>query len=123
MVAPLCVTCDSVTIGRDSACFTVIQNDSSRKVTEKRADCKETDSVPLLEIHPQVGPSVDACYAAPTTSGEALHLAIKLAVDAGEYEQAAALLDVARSTTAEAGPQEMTARRSAVGLHVKARPG
>ncbi len=35
----------------------------------------------------------------PTSSDEALKLAIKLAVDAGEYERAAALLDVAKKTT------------------------
>jgi hypothetical protein len=92
-----------MTIDRDLPCFTVIQNDSSRKVTDKRAECNAPDSVPRPEIHPQVGASVDARYAAPTTSGEALHLAIKLAVDAGEYEQAAALLDVARSTTPRPG--------------------
>jgi hypothetical protein len=33
---------------------------------------------------------------APTTSEEALKLAIKLAVDAGEYDRATALLEVAR---------------------------
>jgi len=36
---------------------------------------------------------------APATSNDALRLAIKLAVDAGEYERAAALLDVARRKT------------------------
>lgn len=37
---------------------------------------------------------------APTTAEEALKLAIKLAVDGGEYERAAALLDdVLRRTT------------------------
>jgi hypothetical protein len=38
---------------------------------------------------------------APTTSDEALRLAIKLAVDAGAYERAATLLDVARRTTSK----------------------
>jgi hypothetical protein len=98
MVAPACTTRDSVTIDRDSARFTVIQNDSSRKVTDKRVDCKGPDSVPPLEIHPEVATAVDARSSAPTTSGEALHLAIKLAVDAGEYERAAALLEVAKIT-------------------------
>jgi hypothetical protein len=35
----------------------------------------------------------------PLDSDDAIKLAIKLAVDAGEYERAAALLDVARRTT------------------------
>jgi hypothetical protein len=82
----------------DPACFTVRQDDSSRNVTEKCAVCKGPDSVPLVEIHPQVGEAIDSRDPAPTTSGQALHLAIKLAVDAGEYEQAAALLDIARNT-------------------------
>ena len=60
----------------DSKLVVDTPNESSRKVTEKRADCKGPDSVPPLEIHPQVGSSVDAPYAAPTTSGEALQLAI-----------------------------------------------
>ncbi len=36
---------------------------------------------------------------APTTADEALRLAIKLAVDAGDYDRAAALLDVAKRPT------------------------
>ena len=38
----------------------------------------------------------DEAKEVPTTSGDALRLAIKLAVDAGEYERAAALLDLLR---------------------------
>jgi hypothetical protein len=103
MVAAPCTHHDSVTIDRDPACFTVIQNDSSRKVTEKRAECMGPDSIPQVEIHPQVATAVDAQSVAPTTSGEALHLAIKLAVDSGEYERAAALLEVAKTTMPRSG--------------------
>jgi len=51
-----------------------------------RADVTARDAV-------AVGPT-------PTTSDEALKLAIKLAVDAGEYERAAALLDVVKRLAA-----------------------
>jgi hypothetical protein len=44
-----------MTIDGDPACFTLRQDDSSRNVTENRAVCKDPDSVPLVEIHPQVG--------------------------------------------------------------------
>jgi hypothetical protein len=42
-----------------------------------------------------IGPSEND----PTSSHDALKLAIKLAVDAGEYERAVALLEVAKRTT------------------------
>jgi hypothetical protein len=44
-----------MTIDGDPACFTLRQDDSSRNVTENRAVCQDPDSVPLVEIHPQVG--------------------------------------------------------------------
>ena len=59
---------------RDVPCFPLSPDDSSRIVTKTRAKCTE----------------------APTTSEGALRLAIKLAVDAGEYERAATLIDVAK---------------------------
>jgi hypothetical protein len=71
MIAPPCTSQDSVTIDRDPTCFTVRQDDSSRKVTENRAERNGPDSVPLLEIHPQVATAVDTRNVAPTTSGEA----------------------------------------------------
>jgi hypothetical protein len=44
-----------------------------------------------------VGPSREHTKSAtPTSSDEALKLAIKLAVDAGEYERATALIEVAK---------------------------
>jgi hypothetical protein len=61
---------------REPPCFTVRQDDSSRNVTEKRAD--------------YTGSGI------PRTSDEAIHLAIKLALDAGNYDGASALLDVLR---------------------------
>jgi hypothetical protein len=57
---------------------------------------------------PAVGPEVRtlalprAVVAAPETSTEALRFAIRLAVDAGEYDRAAAILDVLRRTTSTA---------------------
>jgi hypothetical protein len=39
----------------------------------------------------------------PATSEEALRLAVKLAVDAGEYERAAGVLDVLGRTARSAG--------------------
>jgi hypothetical protein len=98
MVAPLCASDGSVTIDGDPACFTVRQDDSSRNVTEKRVECNDPRASAELGNHPQVAAALDTRNGAPTTSGEALHLAIKLAVDAGEYERAIALLEVAKST-------------------------
>ena len=69
---------------RDSACFTVRQDDSSRNVTEKHVEGKDILPPAETAASPQV----------PATSDGALRLAIKLAVDAGEYERAGALLDV-----------------------------
>ncbi len=66
------------------ACFPVLPDDSSRNVTAPGANGNDPPT-------PIVGPS-------PTTSDDAIKLAIKLAVDAGEYERAAALLDVAKRT-------------------------
>ena len=61
--------------------FSSAQDDSSRNVTANGAERTESREL------------------APETSDDALKLAIKLAVDAGEYERAAALLDVAKRTT------------------------
>jgi hypothetical protein len=88
----------------DSPCFTAPRNESSRSVTEKRAE--RTDPVDLAAACSTVAPEVDPLRRAatgaetrPTTSADALRLAIKLAVDVGEYERAAAILDVLRRTT------------------------
>jgi hypothetical protein len=69
--------------GRDPACFTVPQDDSSGNVTPARAEC--THASEGVDASPKV---------APMSADEALRLAIKLAVDAGDYERAAALLSV-----------------------------
>jgi hypothetical protein len=68
---------------RDLACFSLSPDDSSRNVTVKGAEYSDA-SEPRAE---------------PLTSDEAIRLAIKLAVDAGDYERAAALLDVAKRTS------------------------
>jgi hypothetical protein len=68
---------------RDPACFLVSRDDSSRNVTVNGPEYTDV-SEPRAE---------------PSTSDEAIRLAIKLAVDAGEYERAAALLDVAKRTS------------------------
>jgi hypothetical protein len=77
----------------DSRCFTARQDDSSGNVRRSCAGC----TGPLPSSRSAASPEV------PATSEEALRLAVKLAVDAGEYERAAAVLDVlrigARSTT------------------------
>jgi hypothetical protein len=70
---------------RDSPCFPVRQDDSSRNVTEERAECNP--------------PGAAHAEPSPSTSDDAIKMAIKLAVDAGEYERAAALLDVAKRAT------------------------
>ena len=72
----------------DPACFAVIRDDSSGNVSDERPNGAR--AVPDVEA--VTGP-------APTTADEALRLAIKLAVDAGDYERAGALLDVAKRTT------------------------
>ena len=50
--------------------------------------------------------------AAPSTSEDALKLAIKLAVDGGEYERAAALLDVAKRTATPAPVTSLAEERA-----------
>jgi hypothetical protein len=69
--------------GRDPACFTVPRNDSSGNVTPARAEC----------THASEGAGAPPKQA-PMSADEALRLAIKLAVDAGDYERAAALFSV-----------------------------
>jgi hypothetical protein len=69
---------------RDPGCFPVLPNDSSRNVTANGAECSD----PRTSDHE---PS-------PTTSDAAIKVAIKLAVEAAEYERAAALLEVAKRT-------------------------
>jgi hypothetical protein len=83
-------------VDRDPGCFSLLQDDSSRNVTEKPVE--HTDLCDLGGGAPEheVGPADDRGARAPTTSDQALRLAIKLAVDAGEYERAATLVEVAR---------------------------
>jgi hypothetical protein len=76
----------------DSRCFTVRGDDSSGNVRRSCAECTD----PLPASRTVASPEV------PATSEEALRLAIKLAVDAGEYERAAAVLDELRRTTTRA---------------------
>jgi hypothetical protein len=70
----------------DPACITVHSDDSSRSVTEKAVEYTEP---------PNPGQGVGGSQV-PTTSDDALRLAVKLAVDAGEFDRAAAVLDVLR---------------------------
>jgi hypothetical protein len=62
----------------DSRCFTVRRDDSSGNVRRSCVDCMG----PLPSSRTAASPEV------PATSEEALRLAIKLAVDAREYERA-----------------------------------
>jgi hypothetical protein len=71
--------------GSDPPCFAVIQDDSSRNVTVVEAPSGGSGREP---------------EGAPTTADDALKLAIRFAVDAGDYEQASALLEVARRVAA-----------------------
>jgi hypothetical protein len=73
-------------------------DDSSRNVTAKGAEPNDANT--------------SASEPTPTTSDDAIKLAIKLAVDAGEYERAAALLEVAKRT---AKPAKVTPIDSARG--------
>ena len=77
----------------DSRCFTVRQDDSSGNVRRSCAECMG----PLPSARSAASPEV------PATSEEALRLAVKLAVDAGEYELAAGVLDLLRRTARSAG--------------------
>ncbi len=59
-----------------------------------------------------MGPSeTGAAATAPTTSEDALKLAIKLAVDAGEYERADALIEVAKGRQAASSLVELASAR------------
>ena len=71
----------------------VPQDDSSQDVTEKRVECNHVTE------RGELAASSDVLTQSPTSSDEALRLALKLALDEGEYERAAALLDVPRLTT------------------------
>ena len=73
----------------DHACFSVPSDDSSGIVTEKRAECTDRET----------GEQAAAEREVPRTSDDALRLAIKLAIDAGEYERAAVVLGELRRTT------------------------
>jgi hypothetical protein len=84
-VARSCNDESDATPDRDPPCFPVSPDDSSRIVTAKRAECNPAGEAPAEPP--------------PATSEDAIKVAIKLAVDAGEYERAAALLDVAKRTT------------------------
>jgi hypothetical protein len=65
-----------------------LQNDSSQNVTEKHVGCRRREGGVAAESAPP---------GAPSTSTEAVRLAIKLAIDAGEYGRASALLGVLRA--------------------------
>jgi hypothetical protein len=70
----------------DSRCFTVRQDDSSGNVRRSCVHC----------MGPLPSGRIAALPEVPATSEDALRLAIKLAVNAGEYERAAGVLDVLR---------------------------
>jgi hypothetical protein len=72
----------------DSPCFMVRRDDSSQYVTEKRVECNHHSPPSGTATWQQV----------PATCDDALRLALRLAVDVGEYDRAAAILDVLRRT-------------------------
>ncbi len=72
--------------------FTVIQDDSSSIVSAEKA---------IVQAQPLMAEAINDRVAAPagrvpTTVDEALRLAIKLAVDAGEYDRVLALTNILR---------------------------
>jgi hypothetical protein len=69
------------TADRDPPCFTVRHDDSSRNVTETDAECT-----------PASGAANARSNGTPATADDALRLAIKLAIDAEDYERASAEL-------------------------------
>jgi hypothetical protein len=70
-----------------------LQDDSSRNVTENGEGCTHS--------HLPAGAATLSTVArdVPSTSTDALQLAVRLALDAGEYDRAAAVLDVLRRKT------------------------
>ena len=76
----------------DSRCFTVRRDDSSGNVRRSCAECMGPPPSCRTAASPEV----------PATSDGAQRLAVKLAVDAGEYERAAVVLDELRRTTTRA---------------------
>jgi hypothetical protein len=81
----------------------VSQNDSAGSVTKHGAECIDrrdpsdpAETVARQQVRPEVAPGTGSPDATPATVDDAIKLAIKLAVDAGEYDRAAALLHVAR---------------------------
>ena len=89
----------------DARCFTVLQDDSSRSVTETRVEYNDVESHVETGAQPQVAlPSASRALTGhqragfPATSVEALRLAITLAVDEGNYDDAAVLLEVVLRT-------------------------
>jgi hypothetical protein len=101
-VAPPCTPSAETEPDCDPACFTLRQDESSPSVTEKRAVRTDPRGPVGACARSQVAPEVELTSspreAPPTTSDDALRLAIKLAVDAGEYHRASELLDVAKRT-------------------------
>jgi hypothetical protein len=71
----------------DPACFTALQNDSSGIVNDVRAECITA-----------VGERDRAARTIPAAVESALRIAIKLAVEAGEYGCAKALLQLIERT-------------------------
>jgi hypothetical protein len=65
-----------------------------------------------VEYTEQLGARGDAAGPeVPTTSDEALRLAVKLAIDAGEYDRAAAVVDLLRRTSARGTVTSIAATR------------
>ena len=76
----------------------MLQDDSSRNVTELGGEYKDRDT----ERNQAAGQRSDGL---PMTFEDALRLSIKLAVDAGDYERATALLEVAKRTEGKPSPR------------------
>jgi hypothetical protein len=92
--------------------------DSSRSVTGSRVESSDPCDPPRPAACPEVAPEVEpfrhpaaSADPPPSTSDEAIKLAIKLAVDAGDFERAAALLDVAKRTAPRTAPIVTLAER------------
>ena len=68
---------------RDPRCFTVRRDDSSGNVTETGAECTCASRV-----------AASSSERIPTSVDDALRLAIKLVIDAKDYDRAGALLEM-----------------------------
>jgi hypothetical protein len=120
MVAASCVTEPGPSLRDESACFMVGRIESSRIVTEIVAPCTTEPAPTPARSHSEVAGDetrtrverAEAPPGAPTSSEDALKLAISLAVQSGDLDTASVLLEVAKRTRRRTvTPLEVVRRR------------